>query len=88
MANPTYLNNFEILGGSLPRGTRGLLRGIVPKLVCVVRLSERVVWCNSSVWPKSEAIGPTLDSFSGKCAELERVVKLVNNPEGTGPPKS
>ena len=87
MANPTYLNNFEILGGSLPRGTRGLLRGIVPKLVCVVRLGERVGRCNSSVRPKSEAIGPALDNFSGKCTEPEHSVKLVNNPEGTGPPK-
>ena len=86
MANPTYLINFEILGGSLSRGTRGLLHGIVPKLVCVVRLGERVGWCNSSVRPKSETIGPALDSFSGKCAEPERSVKLVNNPEGTGPP--
>ena len=88
MANPTYLINFEIWGGSLPRETRGLLCGIVPKLVCVVRLGERVGWCGSSVWLKAEAIGPTLDSFSGKCAELERAVKLINNPEGTGPPKS
>ena len=88
MTNPTYLINFEILGGSLTRGTCGLLRGIIPKLVCVVRLGERVGWCGSSVWPKSEAIDPALDSFSGKCAEMERAVKLVNNPEGTGPPKS
>ena len=85
MANPTYLINFEILGGSLPRGTHGLLRGIVPKLVCAVRLGEWVGWCTSLVWPKSEAIDPTLDSFSGKCAELECAVKLVNNPEGAGP---
>ena len=88
MPNPTYFIDFERLGGSLPRGTCGLLHGIVPKLVCVVRLGERVGWCNSSVRPKSEAIGPALDSFSGKCAELECSVKLVNNPEGTGPPKS
>ena len=88
MANPTYLNNFEILGGSLPRGTRGLLRGIVPKLVCVVRLGERVGWCGSSVWPKSEAIGPTLDNVSGECAELKRPVDLVDDPEWAGPLKS
>ena len=53
-----------------------------------VRLDKRVGWCGSSVWPKSEAIGPTLDNVSGECAELERAVELVNNLEGTGPPKS
>ena len=88
MPNPTYFINFEILGGSLPRGTRGLVRGIVPKLVCAMRLGERVGWCGSSVWPKSEAIGPALDNVSGECAELERAVELVNNLEGTGPRKS
>ena len=88
MVNPTYLIHFERWCGSLRRGTRGLLRGIFPKLVRVVRLNERVGWCGSSVWPKSEAIGPALDNASGECAELERVVELVNNPEGTGPPKS
>ena len=76
------------MGWSLPRGTRGLLRGIFPKLVRVVRLNERVGWCGSSVWPKSEAIGPALDNVSGNCAELEHAVKLVNNLEGTGPRKS
>ena len=76
------------MGGSLSRGTRGLLRGIVPKLVCVVRLGERVGWCGSSVWPKSEAIDPALDNFPGKCAELERAVKLANNLEGASPSKS
>ena len=88
MPNPTYFINFEILDGSLPRGTRGLLRGIVPKLVRAVCLGEWVGWCTSLVRSKSEAIDPAFDSFSGKCAELECAVKLVNNPEGAGPPKS
>ena len=61
---------------------------IVPELVRAVSLGERVGWGTSLVWPKSEAIDPALDNFPGKCAELERAVKLVNNSEGTGPPKS
>ena len=79
MPNPTYFINFEILGGSLPRGTRGLLRGIVPKLARAVSLGELVGWCTSLVWPKSEAIDLALDSFSGKCAELERSGSLQSS---------
>ena len=76
------------MGGSLSRGTRGLLRGGLSTLVCVVRLGERVGWCSSSVWSKSEVIGPALDSVSDESAELEHAVELVNDPEWTVPPKS
>ena len=79
MVNPTYFINCERWGGSLPRGTHGLLCGSLPKLVCAVRFGEWVGWCSSSIWPKSEAIGPTLDNVSGECAKLERAVELVNN---------
>ena len=68
------------MGGSLSRGARGLLRGGLLKLVCAVRLVERVGWCGSSIWPKSEAIGPALDNVLGECAELERALELVNFP--------
>ena len=88
MVNPTYFINFERWGGSLSRGTRGLLRGGLPKLIYAVRFGERVGWCSSSIWPKTEAIGLALDNVSGECAELERAVELVNNPEWTGPLKS
>ena len=71
-----------MFGGVSPRKTRGHLRSRV------VRLGERVDWGTSLVRPKSEAIDPALENFPGKCAELERAVKLVNNPEGAGPPKS
>ena len=88
MVNPTYFINFEKVVGSLSRGTRGLLRGGRSKLVCLVRLGEWIGWCSSSIWPKSEAIGPALDNVPGECAELERSVELVDNLEWTGPPKS
>ena len=88
MVNPIYFINFKKVGGSLSRGTRGLLRGGLPMLVCAVFFGERVGWCSSSVWPKSEAIGPALDNVPGECAELERPVELVDDPEWTGPPKS
>ena len=77
-----------MFGGVSPRKTRGLLRGLVRGRSRAVRLGERVDWGTSLVRPKSEAIDPALENFPGKCAELERAVKLVNNPEGAGPPKS
>ena len=80
--------HFWNVGGFSPRGTRGLLRGIVRELVRAVRLGERVGWGISLVRSQSESIHPAFDNFPGKCAELERAVKLINNPEGAGPPKS
>ena len=88
MVNPTYFINFKKVGGSLLRGTRGLLRGGLPKLVCVVQLCKRVGSCSASIWSQSETIGPALDNVASECAELERPVELVHDPEWTGPPKS
>ena len=76
------------VGGSLLRGTRGLLRGGIPRRARAVRLGERVGWCSASIWSKSKPIGPALDNVACECAELERPVELVDNPEWTGPPKS
>ena len=80
MPNPTYLFILKCLVDFLSRGTRGLLRAM--------SLAEQVGWGTSLVWPKSEAIDPALDNFPGKCTELECVIKLINNLEGAGPPKS
>ena len=88
MVNPTYFINFKKVGGSLLRGTRGLLHGGLPKLACVMQLDKRVGWCSASIWSKSEPIGPTLDNVAGECAELKCPVELVDNPEWAGPPKS
>ena len=70
------------------RGTRGLLRGGLPKLVCAMWLGKRVGWCSASIWSKSEPIGLALDNVAGECAELKRPVRLVDNPEWAGSPKS
>ena len=70
----------------LPSGTRGL-RGVVRKLVRDVRLEERVGWGISLVRSRMKSIHPAFDNFPGKCAELERAVKFVNNPKGAYPPE-
>ena len=88
MPNPTYLFILKCLVDPYRGGHVVSSVCIVPKLVCAVSFDEWVGWGTSLVWPKSEAIDPTLDDFSGKCTELEHVVKLINNPEGAGPPKS
>ena len=75
------------VGGSLWTGTRGLLRGGIPRRARAVRLGERVGWCSASIWPKSEPVGPAFDNFTGECAELKRPVELVDNPKWAGPPK-
>ena len=80
--------HFWNVGGFSPRGTRGLLRAIVRELVRAVRLGERVGWGISLVRSKSESVHPAFDNFPGKCAELECAIKLVNNPEWSGPSKS
>ena len=69
------------------RGTRGLLRGGIPRRARAVWLGEQVGWCSAPIWPKSEAIGPALDNVAGECTELKRPVELVDNPKGAGPPK-
>ena len=79
--------HFGMFGGVSPRETCGLLRGLVRGWSRAVRLGEKVGWGISLVWSKSEAIDLALDNFPGKCAELQRAVKLVNNLEGAGPPK-
>ena len=66
-------------------GTLGLLRGVVRGLVRAVRLGERISWSIPMVRSESESIYPTLDYIPNECAKLERVVKLVDYPEGTGP---
>ena len=73
--------------GSLLRGTRGLLRGGLPRLARAVWLGERVRWCGAPIWPKAEPIGPALDNVAGECTELKRPVELVDNPKWAGPPK-
>ena len=80
--------HFLKVGEFLPIGTRGLLRGVVRELVRAVRLGKRVGWGISLVRSKTESIHPTLDNFPGKCAELERAVKFVNNLEGACPSES
>ena len=75
------------VGGFLWRGTRGLLRGVIPSRARAVRLGEWVWWRCTSIWPKSEPVGPAFDHFTGDCAELKRPVKLVNNPKRARPPK-
>ena len=59
-------------------------RGIVHGLVSVMWLGEGVGSSISMVWSKSESIYPAFDQ-AGECAELECVVKLVDNQEGTYP---
>ena len=76
------------VGGSLLRGTRGLLRGGLSRVARAVCLGEWVRWCSASIWPKSEPVGPVFDNFIGECAELKRPVELVEDPEWAGPPKS
>ena len=76
------------VGGSLLRGTRGLLRGGILRLARAMGLGERVGWCSASIWSKSEPIGPALDNVAGECAELKRSVELVDDPKWAGPPKS
>ena len=88
MLNYSYFYLIYSFGGSviiLPIGTCGLLRGVVRELVCFVRLGEGISWSNPLVQSKSESIYPTLDYIPNECAKLERVVKLVDYPEGTGP---
>ena len=70
------------------RGTRGLLRGGIPRLGRAVWLGKRVGWCSALIWSKSEPIGPALDNIAYECAELERPVELVDNPEWADPSKS
>ena len=72
----------------LPIGTRGLLRGIVRKLVRTVRLGEGISGGISLVRSKSEPIDLAFDNIPGKCTELECAVKLVNYPEGAYPSES
>ena len=50
------------VGGSLLRGTRGLLRGGLPRVVRVVCLGEWVRWCRTSIWPKSKPVGLAFDT--------------------------
>ena len=69
-------------------GTRGLLRDVVYALVRAVGLGEGIIWGISAVRSKSESIYPAFDDVSGKCAELECAVKLVNYPEGACPSAS
>ena len=88
MVNPTYFINFKKVGGSLLRGTRGLLRGGIPRRTRAVCLGEWFCWRSASIWSKSETIGLALENVAGECAELECPVELVDNPEWTGPPKS
>ena len=76
------------VGEFLPIGTRGLLRGVVREHVCAVRLGERVGWGISLVRSKSKSIHPAFDNVPGKCVELERAVKFVNNLEGACPSES
>ena len=76
------------VGRPLLRGTRGLLRGGIPRLGCAVWLGKWVGWCSASIWSKSEPIGLALDNVAGECAELKRPVELVDDPEWAGPPKS
>ena len=64
-------------------GTRGLVRGIVRRLVRVLRLDEGINWSIPLVWSKSESIYPTLDYVPGECAKLERAVKLGDYSKGT-----
>ena len=47
----------------LPIGTRGLLRGVVRKLVRTVRLGEGISGGISLVWSKSESIHPAFDNI-------------------------
>ena len=75
------------VGGSLLRGTRGLLRGGIPRRARAVRLGEQVGWCSAPIWPKSEPIGLALDNVAGESTELKRPVELVDNPKWAGPPK-
>ena len=77
--------NFWRVGHYLPIGARGLLRGVVCELVCLVRLDEGISWGMSLVRSKSESIYPSFDNLFGKCAELECAVKLVNYLEGACP---
>ena len=80
--------HFWRVGEYSPIRTRGLLRGVVWELVRAMRLSEGVSWGISLVRSKSESIHPAFDNVPGKCAELERAVKLVNYPEGACPSES
>ena len=76
------------VGGSLWRGTRGLLRGGIPRRARAVCLGEWVRWRSASIWPKSKPVSPAFDNFTGECAELKRPIKLVDDPEWAGPSKS
>ena len=58
------------------------------ELVHAVSLGERVGWGISLVRSKTESIHPALDDFPDQCTEPKRVVKFVNNPEGTCPSES
>ena len=80
--------HFWRVGQYLPIRTCGLLRGIAWEQVRAVRLGEGISWGISLVRSKSESIHPAFDNVPGECAELERVVKLVNYPEGAYPSES
>ena len=80
--------HFWRVGQYLAVRTRGLLRGVVRKLVCAMKLDEGVSWGISLVRSKSKYIHPTSDNVPGKCAEVEHAVKLVNYLQGACPPES
>ena len=69
----------------LPIRTRGLRFGVVRGLAGDVWLGEGVGWSSPVVRTKSESIYPALDNVTGECAELKRVVKLVDYLVGTCP---
>ena len=66
--------------------TRGIPRGVVCGLVGdVALLGKGIGWGSPVVSSTSEPIYPTLDNVTGECAELKRVVKLVDDPERACP---
>ena len=69
----------------LPIRTCGLSRGVVHGMVGDMWLGEGVGWSSHVVRTESKSIYPALDNVTGECAELKRVVKLVDYLVGTCP---